>query len=107
MNKWLALVVLAFMPALAFGQSVRCSNKIISEGSTRLDVQRLCGEPAQVEQKTIYNDVSAGQSNVRTGSTTEVHLEMWVYNFGPNRLMQRIWLQDGVVVRIESMGYGF
>lgn len=107
MNRWLVLVVLVWMPLLAFGQSLRCSDKIISEGSTRLDVERLCGEPAQVEHKTIYNDVSAGGPDVRTGLTVEVHVEMWIYNFGPNRLMQRIWLQDGVVLRIESMGYGF
>lgn len=107
MNRWLPLVVLVWMPTLAVGQSLRCSDKIISEGSTRLEVASLCGDPSQVEHKTIYKDVSAGTSTVLTTSTTEVHVEMWTYNFGPDRLMQRIWLEDGVVVRIESMGYGF
>ncbi len=101
------LVVLAWTPALALSQSLECSNKIISEGSTRFEVASFCGDPAQIEHKTIYNDVSAAASRVVAGTTFEVHLEMWIYNFGPTRLMQRIWLQDGVVVRIESLGYGF
>ena len=69
----------------------------------------MCGEPAQVERKTIYNDVSAPAptSRVTASSTIEIHLEMWIYNFGPNQLMQRVWIQDGVITRIESLGrYG-
>jgi hypothetical protein len=34
-------------------------------------------------------------------------VEVWIYNFGPNKLMQRIRFEDGVVVRIESLGYGY
>jgi hypothetical protein len=108
MKKWLPVLVLVCTPALALGQSLRCAEKIVSEGSTSQDVARLCGDPAQVEHKTVYNDVSSAASNVRTGATIEIHLEMWIYNFGPNRLMQRIWIQDGVVTRIESLGrYGY
>jgi hypothetical protein len=107
MNRRLVFVVLAWTPVFAFSQSLRCSNKLIHEGSTRAEVASLCGDPAQVEHKTIYNDVSAGAANAAVGTTTEVHVEMWIYNFGPSRLMQRIWLEDGVVFRIESLGYGF
>ena len=107
MDKWLSLLVLAWMPAVAVSETLRCSDKIINEGSTRLEVSSLCGDPAQIEHKTIYNGVSAPASNVLVDTTTEVHVELWIYNFGPNRLMQRIWLQDGVVIRIESLGYGF
>lgn len=109
MKRWVVLAALAWIPALTFGQSLRCSEKIVSEGMTSQDVARLCGDPAQVEHKTLYNDVStAPTNNVVARSTIEIHLEMWIYNFGPNRLMQRVWIQDGVVTRIESMGrYGF
>lgn len=107
MKGWLLLVALVWTPALAFGQTLRCSNKLISEGSTSQELATLCGEPVQVEHKTIYNDISTGTSNVAASSTTEIHVEMWIYNFGPNRLMQRIWIQDGVVTRIESLSrYG-
>ena len=108
MKSWLPLLVLICTPALAFSQSLRCAGKIVNEGTTSQELARLCGEPAQVEHKTIYNDVSANTSRVRASSSTEIHVEMWIYNFGPNRLMQRIWIQDGVVTQIESMGrYGY
>ena len=107
MNKRIAFLILAWTPVLALSQSLRCSEKIIGEGSTSVEVSSLCGQPAQVEHKTIYRDVSTATPGVAVGTTTEIHLEAWIYNFGPDRLMQRIWLEDGVVIRIESMGYGF
>jgi hypothetical protein len=107
MKGWLLLLVLVSAPALTFGQSLRCSNKVVSEGTTSSELASLCGEPAQVEHKTIYNDVSTGTSNVAARTTVETHVEMWIYNFGPTQLMQRIWIQDGLIVRIESLGrYG-
>jgi hypothetical protein len=107
MKGWLPLLALACTPALTFGQTLRCSEKLIGEGMTSRELATLCGEPAQVEHKTIYNDVSTGTSKVAASTTIEVHVEMWIYNFGPNRLMQRVWIQDGLITRIESLGrYG-
>jgi hypothetical protein len=28
-------------------------------------------------------------------------------NFGPNLLMERVRIEDGVVVEVQSLGYGF
>jgi len=107
MKRWFPLAVLIWTPTLALGGTLRCSERIIDQGATRAEVASLCGDPTQVEQKTIYNDVSGPVSSVIARTTSEIHVEMWIYNFGPNQLMQRIWFQDGILVRIESMGYGF
>lgn len=107
MNRWLPLALLICSPTLALSQSLRCSDKIISTGSTRAEVATLCGDPTQVDHKTIYHDVAGAASGVIATTTAATEFEIFVYNFGPNRLMQRIWLQDGVVVRIESLGYGY
>jgi hypothetical protein len=110
MKPWLKLPLLVLLPALAHGQTLRCSDKIISTGSSRAEVAALCGDPAQVDHKTLYNNVSAasaGQTSVVTGTSGEIQIELWTYNFGPNKLMQRIRFEDGVVVHIESLGYGF
>ncbi len=40
-------------------------------------------------------------------SDTEIPVEIWTYNFGPQRLMQRIRFENGVIVKMESLGYGF
>jgi hypothetical protein len=110
MKTWLAVTLLASLPGLALGQSLRCSDKIISTGSSRYEVAALCGDPQQIEHKTIYNTVSGGvpgQPNLAGGSSVEIQVELWTYNFGPNKLMQRIRFEDGVVVHIQSLGYGF
>jgi hypothetical protein len=36
----------------------------------------------------------------------EAVVETWTYNFGPNKLMQRLRFVDGVLEDIESLGYG-
>jgi hypothetical protein len=37
----------------------------------------------------------------------EVPVESWIYNLGPNKLMRRLRLEGGVVVEIETLGYGY
>ena len=37
----------------------------------------------------------------------EISVEVWTYNFGPDRLMPRIRFENGVVVSIASLGYEF
>jgi uncharacterized protein YvpB len=37
----------------------------------------------------------------------EVPVEIWIYNLGPSKLMQRLRFEDGELIEIESLGYGF
>jgi hypothetical protein len=105
MNKWLMAAAAACVPALALAQSLRCDDKIISQGTTRAKVAALCGDPVQADQKSVYYSPIA--SHRANPITIEVQVEVWIYNFGPDRLMQRIRFEDGVVVRIDSIGYGY
>jgi hypothetical protein len=108
MNKWLMVAVVTCVPALSMAQSLRCDGKIISQGTFRAEVAALCGDPVQVDQKSAYFPIAAGhRANPIAGTAVEVQVEVWIYNFGPDRLMQRIVFEDGVVVRIESLGYGY
>jgi hypothetical protein len=103
--------VLTCIPALVTAQSVRCGNKVISTGITLAEVAARCGEPAQVEHKSAYLSLpvaaAIGQRNSNATATIEVQIEVWTYNFGSNKLMQRIRFEDGIVARIESLGYGY
>jgi hypothetical protein len=110
MKKWLLCVIWIAVPVLATAQSLRCGQKIIGQGATRAEVGALCGEPAQVDHKSVYRSAAVatgGQPSVIGGTTVEVQVEVWTYNFGPTKLMQRIRFEDGTVVRIESLGYGY
>jgi hypothetical protein len=41
-----------------------------------------------------------------SGPAAPAEVETWTYDFGPNQLMERIRIENGIVVQIESLGYG-
>jgi Protein of unknown function (DUF2845) len=95
----LGVLALALIPALAVGESMRCGSRLITQGTSQAKVAALCGQPAQVVHPPGVDGVVPGVFDVRE--------EVWTYNFGPNRLMQRIRFLDGVVTNIDSVGYGY
>jgi hypothetical protein len=106
MKRWLA--VLGCIPSLAMA-GIRCGNQIIDKGTTSAKVSAFCGNPAQVERSVLYTGgaTTVGQPNVIPGLAVQVQIEVWTYNFGPDKLMERIRFADGVVVNVESLGYGY
>jgi hypothetical protein len=103
----IALGLLASSPAFAF----RCGTKIVSEGDTRSEVAAKCGEPDDVvTQKSVFRRPviwTGGRPYYIGDDFIEIPVENWVYNLGPNKLMQRVRFEGGVVVEIESLGYGY
>jgi Protein of unknown function (DUF2845) len=93
------VVILALLPTLAIGQTMRCGSELITKGTSQAKVAALCGHPAQVVRPAVSDGVEPGVSDVEE--------EIWVYNFGPNKLMQRIRFRNGVVASIDSVGYGY
>jgi hypothetical protein len=103
----LVLALAATAPAYA---SFRCGSKLVTEGDTRAQVVAKCGEPTEVEQRTVLREptVWVGGRLYRGGlGLSEIPIELWVYNLGPSKLMRRIRFEDGVVVEIETLGYGY
>jgi hypothetical protein len=110
MKMRLALIALCGLPGLVLAEGMVCGNKIIERGSSREEVRSYCGTPAQIDNKTAYTGVAgvAGRNqHVVEGSLVEIQIETWIYNFGPNQLMEKVRFEDGVVASVESMGYGY
>jgi hypothetical protein len=107
MIKWLACFGVAAFPLLGSAQSVVCAGKIINEGISQAEVNAKCGPPAQVDHRTTNLVAAIGSANYIAGTSDDMQVEVWTYNFGPNRLMQRIWFEGGLVKRVESLGYGY
>jgi hypothetical protein len=40
-------------------------------------------------------------------SLIEIPVEIWIYNLGPSKLMRKLRFEDGVLVDIDTMGYGY
>jgi hypothetical protein len=112
------LILLLTEPALA----LRCGNRVITDGDPMIKVKKYCGDPDVVQQRSIVRSGIPRSSSrvddsdaptqddellIRDRSYVEVLVEDWTYNFGPNKLMRLIRFENGVVRKIEQLGYGF
>lgn len=109
--------MLAASPAHAF----RCKSKLVVDGMHEQQVIAACGQPTTLRHLgyalQAYNfgsrshypgGISTGRSYPGYGSLhQQVILTEYVYNFGPRKFMQRLIFEGGVLVTIESIGYGY
>ena len=112
----LALSLLFAEPAHAF----RCGTKLVKDGMHEAQVIGVCGEPTTRRNLGVavryydyryYRETSLGWSSSRSPGygnlASEVVITEYVYNFGPRKLMRRLIFEGGVLVTIESIGYGY
>lgn len=95
-------------PALADGFS--CGTRVVTTDMTSAAVRAACGDPTEIQQDSILRRPTVwrhGRRYVVGDGYVQVGVERWLYNFGPNRLMQRLRIEDGTVTEIETLGYGF
>ena len=106
----LLLLALACTPA-ARADSLRCGTRLVVEGTTRDQVATWCGVPTEVQERHALRPpiiwYYGRPVHVAGGSHIEVLVETWTYNLGPNKLMRRLTIEDGEVVEIETLGYGY
>ena len=109
MTPRLVLLSFLFAPSLLMAESMYCGNRIVARGTSSAELVAACGDPAQVTKGVIINGAAGLQpgTGAVSGSAEEVQVETWIYNFGPDRLMERIRIENGVVVDMQSMGYGY
>lgn len=108
--------MLAADPAYAF----RCKSKLVKDGMHEQQVLAICGQPT-TKRDLGYSvrSLSYGWRRV-TGRGNhqryypayghlqeEVIVSEYIYNFGPRKLMRRLVFEGGVLVHIETIGYGY
>ena len=112
----LLLLLMFAEPAHAF----RCGSKLVKDGMHEAQVVGVCGQPATRRNigTTVrsydyrqHRQSSPGWSSSRNGGygylAEEVIITEYVYNFGPRKLMRRLIFEGGVLVTIETIGYGY
>lgn len=109
--KLLTIALAAALPAsLALADAMRCGNRLVRNGDTRAEVRQLCGEPTDIQTRTIlrrpYYDVN-GRMVYYGDGMVEIPVEVWTYNFGPYKLMRRVRFVDGLIEDIETLGHGY
>jgi hypothetical protein len=83
---------------------------LVDEGDTPAEVRRKCGEPTEVTYKSILRAPVYwwhGTPIRVSDDPVDVPVEIWLYNFGPNKLMRRLRFEGGELVDIETLGYGY
>jgi len=111
----LAAALLSFAAAFvaaapAHADGFRCGTRLVVEGTTRGEVLARCGEPTDVARRSILRRPVLwryGRPYFLSDDLVEVPVETWTYNLGPNKLMRRLRLEDGLVVEIDTLGYGY
>ncbi len=109
-------LLLTSTSALAF----RCGRKLVTENMHEAQVIRACGAPTTSRNLgfTTRNTFVPIKRNSGYGISTEhypgygqfeerVVLTEYVYNFGPRKFMRRLVFEGGVLVTIETIGYGY
>ncbi|MFO1425380.1 MAG: DUF2845 domain-containing protein [Steroidobacteraceae bacterium] len=106
----LAAATTPMAPAPARADGLRCGTHLVHEGATRAQVEALCGPPTEIAHHTILRPSTYWYRGrpIRAGDgMMEVAVELWTYNLGPHRFMRRLRFEDGSVVDIETLGYGY
>lgn len=110
MKSWLPIVLLAFAASAARADALRCGTKLVTEGNTRSEVLAKCGEATEIEHRSVWRQpvvwINGRPFHVGNGPI-EIPVELWLYNLGPNKFMRRVHFEDGLVVKIETLGYGY
>jgi hypothetical protein len=109
MKTSVAVLGLLLTPSLLFAESIRCGSQLIEKGSTSADLLEYCGKPTQVTKNGIVNGLIGNThtpGGVVSQATGDFEVETWTYDFGPNLLMERVRIENGIVVQIDSLGYG-
>lgn len=115
----LAAILLGLLLIATPAHAFRCGNKIVTKDMHEVQVRRACGEPTTMRHigRTLRNINMPIESHYGGGWTArhfpgygfsqEVEITEYVYNFGPRKLMRRLLFEGGVLVSVETLGYGY
>jgi len=89
--------------------SLRCGSRLVEPGNSTAKIINYCGQPASVERYENRVPVeTVDQASGRTITTFESRpYQVWIYNFGPSRLVTKVRVRNNVIESMESAGYGW
>ena len=119
-NILVAIVTASLLLASTSAFGFRCGRKLVMENMHEAQVLKVCGKPTTARDLgyTTRNTFIPLRRFHAPGISTEhypgygpfveqVVLTEYVYNFGPRKLMRRLIFEGGVLVTIETIGYGY
>ncbi len=117
-----ASLSLASTPNTAHALAFRCDSNLIDVGMHKIEVLKKCGNPAMRDQRVERRRSGMRQSNSQQDASSrqpnkqrltsqyeqemEIHVEEWIYNFGPQRFMQLLTFENGQLTKIQDLERG-
>lgn len=110
----LALACTAFL-ASDPAHALRCGNRLVKDGMHESEVKSICGKPVSARSLGYvlrsHIDRTHGLTTTRYygygGYQREVLATELVFNFGPRKLMRKMRFEGGILVSVETIGYGY
>jgi Protein of unknown function (DUF2845) len=107
----LALAIAYTVAQPASAAALRCGTRLVYVGDPEARVRALCGEPAQVASRTETRSTwqsRRGPSGAAGGAaySVTIQVDVWTYDFGPQRFMQELTFENGVLRAMRDLGYG-
>ena len=99
------------VPVVVRADSMRCGTRLVGEGDGKDKVRTLCGEPTSISFAGYVG--GPGYTNAPYENTypwpgwTTVPVEIWTYNFGPNKLLRTLRFVGDQLDDIQTNGYGY
>ena len=95
-------------PTREIDRSPSAKSCIISEGDAIEKVLQYCGEPTERVRTWMQRQprFEYGGQEIPFEGTEDVAVDLWTYDFGPNRLMRRVRFIAGKVDSVETLEHG-
>lgn len=105
MNRWSKwLMVCGSLLLAAPLHALRCEGRLVAPGDHAVQVQQVCGQPFWIDHHREW--LISGEGGPLEQRVEQV-VEVWYYNFGADRLMQRLVFRDDRLQSEQTLGYGF
>jgi hypothetical protein len=102
--------VVAVLGASSTAKALQCGERLVEIGDAQAYVRSVCGEPSsattRAETRTEWRTTGVAPHQVRTQVTITVQIDVWVYDWGPERFMEELRFEGGVLVSETPMGPG-
>ena len=86
----------------ASADTMRCGQRIVTDGDSTYDVRMRCGEPAMANRRTEYRGQRVWVNGRSFEQMVEVVVEEWTYDFGPHKFVQYLTFEQGKLISVVA-----
>lgn len=96
------LSVAIALPGAAHADTMRCGQRIVTEGNSTYDVKMRCGEPVMANRRTELRSQRIWLQDRSIEQMVEVVIEEWTYDFGPTKFIMYLTFEQGRLISVVS-----